>query len=76
MVNYDKTGLFYDLGIGYSIPLKSNAIVLSAGYSFKSYSSRENMYYYWWYYNPDNSEDYVYHDYKLRRISIKAGFSF
>jgi hypothetical protein len=74
MVTYDDAGFYYDLGVGYSIPVKSNAVLLSAGYSFKSYSSRENSYYYyWWNYYP---EDYIENSYKLRRISIKAAFSF
>ena len=71
MTDYDNTGLFYDVGIGYRLPIKNNAVLLSAGYSFKTVSSKEHQYY--WYYYQD---DYTYFDYKLRRISIKAGFSF
>jgi hypothetical protein len=72
-VHYENAGLFYDFGIGYKIPVKTNAVLLSAGYSFKSVSSKENRYYYWWNYYP---EDYIYYDYKLRRVSIKVGFAF
>ena len=74
MVEYDQPGLFYDLGIGYRIPVQSNAILFSAGYSFKSYTSSQPQYYYWvW--NPDPA-DKIRFDYDLKRISIKVGFSF
>jgi hypothetical protein len=74
MVSYDQPGLFYDLGIGYRIPVQSNAFLLSAGYSFKSYTSKYPQYYYWmWNSNP---EQYQTNEYELRRISVKLGFSF
>jgi hypothetical protein len=72
MVEYENAGWFYDVGLGYRIPIKTNAVILSAGYSFKSLTSKENRYYYWAYY----PGDYIYYDYQLRRISIKAGFCF
>ena len=72
-VSYEQPGMFYDLGIGYRIPVQSNAILVSAGYSFKSYTSKAPQYTWLWNANPEN---YYRYDYELRRISIKAGFSF
>jgi hypothetical protein len=67
-------GLFYDLGIGYRLPVKYNAFLLSAGYSLKAYSAEER-YSYWCGINPC-PEIVNQYEYKLRRFSVKFGFSF
>ena len=73
--DYDKTGMFYDLGIGYRLPLNGASLLLSAGYSFKSYSLSQPVYSPWlWLVETGNQQQML--DYKLRRISIKMGISF
>lgn len=72
--DYSNNGLYYDAGLGYRLPLKKYALAFSAGYSGKQYKS-ENLRY-----RPCTSgtcppykEQF---DYKLRRLSIKAGWIF
>ena len=69
-----RAGWYYDAGIGYSIPVKKQSILFSAGYSFKSYDETV-MYDTWclWGDCPTNNEKY---SYQLRRISIRAGIRF
>ena len=71
-----KTGLYYDAGIGYQLPvLKNSALLFSAGYSVKEYSTKAYsdvviaIY-------PSPPSDARTFDYTLRRISIKAGLRF
>ncbi|MBA2745856.1 MAG: hypothetical protein H0U44_06495 [Flavisolibacter sp.] len=67
-------GWYYDLGIGYSIPIQSQALFFSAGYSYKAFRETTEM-------SticlrgecPTFKEEF---SYALRRISIKAGFRF
>ena len=67
-------GVFYDLGLGYRFALNSNSILLSAGYSLKTFSQDES---YPIYCLVGPCPEQVNHfSYKLRRLSIKAGFSF
>jgi hypothetical protein len=69
-----EPGWFYDAGIGYTIPLKKQSIIFSAGYSYKSYDETVK-------YNtqclwgdcPTYNEDF---SYQLRRISLRAGIRF
>lgn len=73
-----KKGAYYEFGAGYSFPVrKSLAVIISAGYSFKILSADE---YSWNYflssYWPPSSSYIDHHKYTLRRIGIKAGFSF
>lgn len=67
-------GWFYDVGVGFRIPAKSSAFLISAGYSFKSYS-HEEKFSTWCIFQPcpENVNQF---DFKLRRLSVKAGFSF
>lgn len=71
-----RPGGYYELGAGYSIDLKTTAINLTAGYSYKGYKEQNygirhapNM-------EPEENvllETKLYH---LRRISFKIGFEF
>jgi hypothetical protein len=74
-----KKGLYYDLGVGYSIPLKGSlAFNFSAGYCHKEL--HESRYYRsFWDFPPydqsawNKDADY---DFTFRRISIKAALQF
>ncbi len=69
-----EDGWFYDLGIGYSIPIKSHSIFFTAGYSYKDYKEKvENYVMCIWGDCPVFNETF---SYKLRRISIRTGFRF
>ena len=67
-------GLYYDLGIGYKVPVKSNAFVISAGYSFKAYSQEEKIPV--WCIMAPCPEQVNNYELKLKRLSVKAGFVF
>jgi hypothetical protein len=67
-------GWYYNTGIGYAIPLVSESLIFTAGYSFKSYTERTEQAGFCPFGNcPDFSETFRY---KLRRISVTAGFRF
>jgi hypothetical protein len=69
-----ESGLFYDAGIGYAIPLKKQSILFSAGYSFKAFDEVvENEVVCITWPCPQFKESY---SYKLRRLSIRAGIRF
>lgn len=72
--SYPESGWFYDAGIGYTIPLKKQSILFSAGYSFKSFDEvvqTEVVCLTWP--CPQFKESY---SYKLRRLSLRAGIRF
>ncbi len=69
-----KSGLFYEAGVGYNIPVQSHAIILSAGYSYKAF--KEEIETPVWCFVGDCANDVQKLSYQLRRISIKAGFRF
>ena len=72
-----KAGLYYDVGRGYSAPIKGNfAFKLSAGYSQKQlHEARTNIVI--WDFPPYGGNDYKeYFDYTFRRLSIKAALQF
>lgn len=63
-----KNGFYYDAGLGWSFePNTRNKILLSAGYSGKSYTEIQRFTF-------DSPVTKL--EYTLRRISIKAGFQF
>ncbi len=70
-----KNGLFYEAGLGYRAQVNArNAIVVSAGYSEKALAELRKEPYIW---GPPNMPQRVNRfDYRLKRISIKAGFQF
>ncbi len=71
-----KGGLYYEAGIGYSVPvLKKMKLIFSAGYSYKHLSETVNTMP-WLSIWPAPKEAYQKNEYSLRRIAIKAGFSF
>ena len=69
-----NSGWFYDLGVGYSLPLKAVSVLFSGGYSFKTYQKIER--YPGFCPTPPCPEDVYHYDYKLRRISVRMGVSF
>lgn len=81
--SYYRSGLFYDMGLGYSIPIKGRfGLNVSAGYSQKvSNETSETSRWMWSDYIPltggmPSTKDTTYYKYTLRRISLKIGFSF
>jgi hypothetical protein len=81
--SYYKTGFFYDMGLGYSIPIKGRlALNISAGYSEKNLNeTRETSYWIWRDFPPYDvpstvNKDTTYYKYTLRRFSFKIGLSF
>lgn len=75
--HYSK-GLYFDLGVGYSIPvLKKIAMTFSLGYSQKHLNEKRDQGYFIgfpnWVFHELPSE---YYSYTFRRISLKAGLSF
>jgi hypothetical protein len=73
-VSDTDAGIFYELGVGHRFPVKSHAIMLSLGYSFKSYAHEEVQEV--WCLVPPCPVITQHFDFKLRRLSVKAGFSF
>jgi hypothetical protein len=77
-----KTGFLYDLGLGYTIPVKGRfAINIAAGYSQKFVEEmQENDYRMWWDFPPygpiETKKDTSHYNYTFRRFSFKIGFSF
>ena len=69
-----KAGLFYDMGIGYSVPLRGCAFLVSAGYSYKAY--KEIQRYPNYCLTPPCPETVYNNSYQLRRVSVKMGLSF
>lgn len=72
-----KAGFYYDVGIGYSAPIKGNlAFNFSAGYSQKQlHEARTNIVI--WDFPPYGGNDYKeYFDYTFRRLSVKAALQF
>ena len=72
-VNY-KAGWYYDVGVGYRILLKENALILTTGYSYKELRRVET------YSNCvfggqciEEKETFLY---KMPRISVRAAFQF
>jgi hypothetical protein len=80
--SYYKTGFLYDMGIGYSVPIKGKfAFNFSAGYSEKILNeTRETSSWIWIDYMPgpapSSYKDTADYRYTLRRISLKIGLSF
>jgi hypothetical protein len=81
--SYYKTGFFYDMGLGYSIPIKGRLeLNISAGYSEKNLNeTRETSYWIWRDFPPYDvpstvNKDTTYYKYTLRRFSFKIGLSF
>ncbi|MFL5808814.1 MAG: hypothetical protein ACJ749_04785 [Flavisolibacter sp.] len=68
------SGIFYELGLGYRFPVKSNAVLLNLGYSFKSYAHEDQMEL--WCLVPPCPVITNHYDFKLRRLSLKLGFNF
>jgi hypothetical protein len=67
-------GWYYNMGIGYAIPLVSESLIFSAGYSYKAFEERREQASFCQFGNcPPIKENF---SYKLRRISITAGFRF
>jgi hypothetical protein len=72
--NESESGWYYNMGIGYAIPLISESLIFSAGYSFKAFEERTEQPGFCQFGNcPPYIESF---SYKLRRISINAGFRF
>lgn len=77
-----KTGLLYDFGLGYTIPIKGRfAVNVSAGYSEKFLKElREEARWTWIDFMPyvpsESYKDTSYYNYTFRRFSFKIGISF
>lgn len=77
-----KTGFFYDMGIGYTIPLKGRwAFNISAGFSKKFLKERREETRWLWldYVRNGTSASYIdtsNYGYTFRRLSFKIGISF
>ncbi len=71
-----RPGGYYELGAGYHIHLKTTAINLTAGYSFKAY--KEDNYGIRYVPNMEPEEDVLLEStrYRLQRIAFKIGFEF
>ncbi len=69
-----SSGLFYELGIGYRIPLKGCSFLMSGGYSYKRFDQKESYPIYCLL--PPCPEQVYYYKHELRRISVKMGISF
>ena len=67
------SGLFYEGGFGYRFPFKTTALLISAGYSYKAYTYTEK---YTWTCIGCPGEYRYHYSHRLRRASIKLGFSF
>jgi hypothetical protein len=64
----------YEGGIGYHFPMgKQVQFILSAGYSYRSYTKYSYSPYWIYGYPTENKQRY---DYQLRRVSLKMGISF
>lgn len=80
--SYYKSGLLYEMGVGYSIPVKGRfAFNFSVGYSEKILNeTRETSSWIWTDYMPgfapSSYKDTADYRYTFRRISLKIGFSF
>ena len=80
---YYKSGLLYDMGIGYSIPIKARwALNVSAGYTEKVLNeTRETSYWIWRDFPPYDGpsatvKDTADYKYTFRRVAFKIGLSF
>ncbi|MGE5521071.1 MAG: hypothetical protein ACM3VS_14160 [Candidatus Dadabacteria bacterium] len=70
-----QRGLFYDVGIGYQLPIMyKHQLSISAGYSYKEISQEQNIpiFCITW----PCPEQRQYFQYQLRRLSLKAGINF
>jgi hypothetical protein len=66
--------VMYEAGIGYHLPMGKHAqFLLSAGYSYRSYTEYSYPLYWIYAYPVEKKERF---DYQLRRISIKMGIAF
>lgn len=78
--SYYKTGFLYDMGIGYSVPIKGKfAFNFSAGYSEKILNETRESSLWTDYFPgpaPGNYKDTADYRYTFRRISLRIGFSF
>ena len=72
-----KTGLYYDVGIGYTVPVKKHlAFNFSAGYSQKQLHETRSNSGIIWDFPPYGQSGKEYFDYTFRRISVKMGLQF
>lgn len=73
-----KNGRFFDLGLGYNLPVnKLGSFVLSLGFSEKKLMEERYNYNYLVFAGIyDGTTNKTLYDYKFRRISIKAGWKF
>jgi hypothetical protein len=73
-----KNGSFYDIGLGYNIPInKLGAFVFSIGYSEKKLTEERYTYGYLTYSGIyDGTTNKSEYNYRFRRISVKAGWRF
>lgn len=69
-----QPGLYYDLGLGYRVPLKGYGIQLSAGYTYKAYTQEQRFPDFC--FMPPCEEQVISTRYQLRRIAVKMGVSF
>jgi hypothetical protein len=82
-ISHFKTGFLYDMGIGYTLPIKGRwAVNASAGFSQKFLNETRESFYWIWndfppYTPPANANrDTSYYNYTMRRFSFKIGISF
>lgn len=69
-----SSGLYYDVGLGYSVPLKKNtALAMSIGYTQKNTVKEEKGYSFF----RGNEPQFINrHEYQLTRLGFKVGFVF
>ena len=75
--SYYSKGLYFDLGIGYSLPLyKKMSMTFALGYSQKHLEEKRERRYMGWPGGVIHDLPTEYYSYAFRRISLKAGLSF
>jgi hypothetical protein len=68
-------GLYYELGLGYEVPLKKYGLLFSAGYSYKAFREEQEGSGFCPGPGPCPTQKQTF-SYQLRRVSIRAGFRF
>jgi hypothetical protein len=72
-----KTGLYYDVGVGYTVPVKGSlSFNFSAGYSYKNLHETRSTIIIWDFPPYDRETPKEYFDYTFRRLSLKAALQF